>query len=164
MRARRSGIVADFSSIGVWRGTPAVGIYEASKWAVSGITETLRFELAEFNIKVCSIAPGYFRSDFPASGHKSLPQHVIADFDGKAVRGNPGEGGKTNQNQPGDRAKGAKVIIDVLTGANGKDVPVRIPLGADANRIIKGKCEETIALLDEWKEIASSTDVDISAK
>ncbi|EXJ64594.1 3-oxoacyl-[acyl-carrier protein] reductase [Cladophialophora yegresii CBS 114405] len=29
-RARRSGVIANFSSIGAWRGTPAVGIYAAS--------------------------------------------------------------------------------------------------------------------------------------
>lgn len=161
MRARRSGVIANFSSIGAWRGTPAVGIYEASKWAVSGITETLRLELAEFNIKVCSIEPGYFRSDFLASGHKNLHEHVIADYDGTAVRKTEERVERTNQNQPGDPAKGAKVIVDVLTGVTGKgrkDIPVRIALGADANRIIKGKCEETIALLDGWKEITSSTD------
>ncbi|KIW18482.1 hypothetical protein PV08_02770 [Exophiala spinifera] len=166
MRARRSGVIANFSSIGAWRGTPAVGVYEASKWAVSGITETLRLELAEFNIRVCSIEPGYFRSDLLASGHKNLHQRVIADYDGTAVRRTEERVERTNQNQPGDPAKGAKVIVDVLTGVAGKgdDIPVRIALGADANRIIKGKCEETIALLDAWVAITSTTDFDEPAK
>lgn len=37
---------------------------------------------------------------------------------------------------------------------------MRIALGADAYMIIKGKCEDTIKLLDEWKDVTSSTDVD----
>ncbi|KIW90300.1 uncharacterized protein Z519_08944 [Cladophialophora bantiana CBS 173.52] len=160
MRAKRSGVIANFSSIGAWRGTPAVGIYEASKWAVSGITETLYLELAEFNIKVCSIEPGYFRSNFLSSGHKSLHVKHISDYDGTAVRRTEERVERTNQNQPGDPAKGAKVIVDVLTGATGKEIPLRLALGADAYRIIRGKCEETIKGLDEWKEITSSTDVD----
>ncbi|KIX97109.1 uncharacterized protein Z520_07223 [Fonsecaea multimorphosa CBS 102226] len=160
MRARRSGVIANFSSIGAWRGTPAVGIYEASKWAVSGITETLHLELAEFNIKVCSIEPGYFRSNFLSSGHKILHVNHISDYDGTAVRKTEERVERTNQNQPGDPTKGAKVIVDVLTGATGKEIPMRLALGGDAYRIIRGKCEETIKGLDEWREITSSTDID----
>ncbi|OQV09753.1 hypothetical protein CLAIMM_13842 [Cladophialophora immunda] len=160
MRAKRSGVIANFSSIGAWRGTPAVGIYEASKWAVSGITETLQLELADFNIKVCSIEPGYFRSNFLSSGHKILHVNHISDYDSTAVRRTEERVEHTNQNQPGDPAKGAKVIVDTLTGATGKEIPLRLALGADAYRIIRGKCEETIKGLDEWKEITSSTDID----
>lgn len=160
MRARRSGVIANFSSIGAWRGTPAVGLYEASKWAVSGITETLHLELAEFNIKVCSIEPGYFRSNFLSADHKIVRKHTISDYDGTVVRRTEERVEKTNLNQPGDPAKGAKVIVDVLSGATGKEIPLRLALGADANKIIKGKCEDTIKLLDEWKEVTSSTDVD----
>ncbi|KAH0841195.1 putative oxidoreductase [Fonsecaea pedrosoi] len=160
MRAKRSGVIANFSSIGAWRGTPAVGIYEASKWAVSGVTETLHLELAEFNIKVCSIEPGYFRSNFLSSGHKILHVNHIPDYDTTAVRRTEERVERTNQNQPGDPAKGAKVIVDVLTGASGKEIPLRLALGADAYRIIRGKCEETIKGLDEWREVSSSTDID----
>ncbi|ETI28541.1 hypothetical protein G647_00991 [Cladophialophora carrionii CBS 160.54] len=160
MRARRSGVIANFSSIGAWRGTPAVGIYEASKWAVSGVSETLRLELAEFNIKVCSIEPGYFRSNFLSKEHKILHEHIIADYDGTVVRRTEERVERTNQNQRGDPAKGAKVIVDVLTGVTGKEVPVRLALGPDAYRIIKDKCEETIRILDEWVHIGSSTDVE----
>jgi NAD(P)-dependent dehydrogenase (short-subunit alcohol dehydrogenase family) len=160
MRAKRSGVIANFSSIGAWRGTPAVGIYEASKWAVSGITETLRLELAEFDIKVCSIEPGYFRSNFLSKEHKILHENVISDYDGTAVRRTEERVERTNQSQRGDPAKGAKVIVDVLTGVTGKEIPIRLALGPDAYKIIREKCEETIKILDEWVEIGSTTDVE----
>ena len=70
---------------------------------------------------------------------------------------------KTDNNQPGDVVKGARVIVDVMTKsgrAEGKDIPLRLVLGADVNEVVRGKCASTIELLDEWKDIATSTDHD----
>lgn len=153
-------MIANFSSIGGWRGSAGVGMYCASKWAVSGISETLSHELAEFNIKVCSVEPGYFRSSFLNPGNKLVKQNEIADYEGTAVRRGEEALVAANNNQVGDPKKGVKVIIDVLTGATGRDIPIRLALGSDAYGVIRGKCEETIKLLDEWKDITTPTDVD----
>lgn len=58
MRKARSGVIANFSSVGAWRGVSGVGLYCASKWCVSGLSETMTQELAEFGIKVVCIEPG----------------------------------------------------------------------------------------------------------
>lgn len=161
MRAQRSGVIANFSSIGAWGGSAGVGLYCASKWAVSGLSEALSAEVAEFNIKVCCIEPGYFRSSFLNPGNKLSrnTENAITDYEGSAVR--QGEEFLVNMDnkQPGDPKKGVKVVIDVLTGATGRDIPVRLALGSDAYVVIKGKCEETVKLLDEWKDITTPTDV-----
>ena len=65
-----------------------------------------------------------------------------------------------NGKQPGDIKKGAKVIVDVLTEANGKEVPTRLVIGQDSWNRIREKCESTLKLLDEQKEISFSTDLD----
>jgi hypothetical protein len=68
------------------------------------------------------------------------------------------------EGMPGDVSKGAEIIVDVLTGtgvAEGKVMPLRLPLGTDAYAIIKEKCESSIALLEEWKEVMCSTDYEI---
>jgi hypothetical protein len=68
---------------------------------------------------------------------------------------------KTDDNQPGDVKKGTKVIVDILTGTGvgeGREVPVRIVLGSDADVYIRSKCEETLELLNEWKDVTVSTD------
>ena len=57
MRAKRSGVVANVPSAAAWSGYAGAGLYCASKWAASGISETLYYELAEFNIQVCTVEP-----------------------------------------------------------------------------------------------------------
>ncbi|KIW23886.1 uncharacterized protein PV07_12049 [Cladophialophora immunda] len=160
MRAQRSGVVANFSSVGAWRGVAGVGLYCASKWAVSGISETLYFELADFNIKVCTVEPGYFRSNFLNAGNKLKRENEIADYEGTAVRKGEQLMDEYDNKQPGDIKKGVKVLIDVLTGETGRDIPMRLVLGPDAYGTIRAKCEETIKGLDEWKELTCSTDLD----
>lgn len=160
MRAQRSGVVANFSSVGAWRGVAGVGLYCASKWAVSGLSETLYHELADFNIKVCTIEPGYFRSNFLNPGNKVRRQNVISDYEGTAVRKGEQLMEDYDNKQPGDIKKGVKVIVDVLTGDSGKEIPIRLVIGADAYGMIKAKCEETIQVLEEWKDITCSTDLD----
>ncbi|KIX03272.1 uncharacterized protein Z518_06824 [Rhinocladiella mackenziei CBS 650.93] len=160
MRAQRSGVVANISSIGAWRGYAGVGLYCASKWAVSGLSETMHYELADFNIKVCTIEPGYFRSNFLNPGNKIHKKNVIPDYDGTAVRKGEELMNAYDNKQPGDVKKGVKVMLDVLTGASGKEIPIKLALGTDAYRMIKAKCEETIQRLDEWKELTCSTDLD----
>ncbi|KIW93910.1 uncharacterized protein Z519_05225 [Cladophialophora bantiana CBS 173.52] len=160
MRAQRSGVVANFSSVGAWRGVAGVGLYCASKWAVSGLSETLYFELADFNIKVCTIEPGYFRSNFLNAGNKLKRENVIADYEGTAVRRGEQLMDEYDNKQRGDIKKGVKVIIDVLTGDSGREIPMRLVLGPDAYATIKTKCEETIKGLEEWKDLTCSTDLD----
>lgn len=58
--------------------------------------------------------------------------------------------------QPGDPEKGVSVILDVVRGA---EMPFRLPLGTDAYQGITKKCEETLALLKQHKDIICSTDI-----
>lgn len=39
-----------------------------------------------------------------------------------------------------------------------KEIPLRLVLGTDAYGAIKGKCETTLDLLEEWKDVIFSTD------
>lgn len=160
LRAQRSGVIANFSSIGAWRGYAGVGLYCASKWAVSGLSETLTYELAEFGIKVCCVEPGYFRSKFLNPGNKLPKKNIIADYEGSAVRKGEQLMEDFDNKQRGDIKKGVKVLIDVLTGDSGREIPMRLPIGPDAYESIKGKCEETIQGLEDWKDIMCSTDLD----
>lgn len=163
MRAARSGVIANLSSIGAWHGVAGVGLYCSSKFTVSGLSETLHYELSDFNIKVCTVEPGYFRSNFlnPANALTGSKENHIADYDGDtAVRRNMQLMEEVNNNQPGDIKKGAKVMVDVLTEATGRPVPIRLYLGSDAYKTIGDKCRETLALLEEWKDICTKTDIE----
>ena len=160
MRKARSGVIANISSVGAWNRYAGIGLYCASKWCVSGLSESMSEELKEFGIKVCTVEPGYFRSNFLGGDAKKVSSNLIEDYNGSAVRKGIELMDAVNGKQPGDIKKGAKVMIDVLTEATGKSVPMRLVLGQDASEAIRKKCNETIAILDEWKEISYSTNLD----
>jgi len=58
MRARGSGAIINISSLSGLFGTPFCGLYSASKFAVEGMTEALRFETRRLGIRVVLIEPG----------------------------------------------------------------------------------------------------------
>ncbi len=64
MRAQRDGYIVNISSMGgkIWE--PLGSWYHASKFAVEGISDSLRVEVAEFGVKVVIIEPGTIRSEW----------------------------------------------------------------------------------------------------
>lgn len=116
-------------------------------------------ELAPLGIKVTVIEPGYFRTGFLNPDAKVVAEKQIEAYDGtlgplrKRLE-------QTDNRQPGDVAKGAKVIVDVLTQtgvAEGREIPVRVVLGADAPPVVRGKLERTEKLLREWEGVTTRT-------
>lgn len=158
MRKQRSGAIALFGSVGSWHGGPAAGMYCATKWAVSGLAESLRAELAAFGISVCAIEPGYFRTGFLNPGARVQTQQRIKDYDESVVGEMRAMLEKVNDNQPGDLGKGAKVIVDVFSLTTVKEVPLRLVLGSDARQAIEAKCDSTLAYLKENQASIDGTD------
>jgi short-subunit dehydrogenase len=64
MREQGEGTIINISSFLGKIGLPLFTIYNASKYAVEGITDSLRYELKPFNIRVHSIMPGFFDTNF----------------------------------------------------------------------------------------------------
>lgn len=64
MRARRSGVIVNISSIGGLIGMPGSPLYISTKHALEGLTESQRFELAPFGIRMKLVEPGGIRTDF----------------------------------------------------------------------------------------------------
>ena len=63
MRKNGGGLVINITSIAAYIGLPFRGIYCASKSALEIVTESLRMEVKDFNIKIVNIAPGDFKTD-----------------------------------------------------------------------------------------------------
>ena len=66
MRRQRCGHIVNISSLGGAFGMPFSGIYSASKFAVEGLSESLRLETRRFGVHVVLIEPGDTRSQLPA--------------------------------------------------------------------------------------------------
>ncbi|MBN2007435.1 MAG: SDR family oxidoreductase [Anaerolineae bacterium] len=67
MRQQHSGLIINVSSIGGLMGMPYQGVYSASKFALEGLTETLRLEVKPFGVQVVLLEPGDVRTSFTAN-------------------------------------------------------------------------------------------------
>jgi short-subunit dehydrogenase len=63
-RQRRAGVLINVSSIGGIMTVPAYAVYNATKFAVEGLSEGLWYELGTFGVKVKVIEPGAIKTDF----------------------------------------------------------------------------------------------------
>jgi len=153
MRLRRTGHIVNLSSIGGLVGLPGWGIYNATKFAVEGISEALSLELAPLGIGVTVVEPGPFRTDF-LGGSLSMVETPIPDYTetvGK-TRDYPKQ---FNGVQAGDPEKGAKAIIDAVTSEN---PPLHLLLGAIAYQRANAKLDALHTEFEKWKDVTLATD------
>ena len=64
MRKQRSGTIVNVSSIGGIIGVPLNSAYVGSKFALEGFSESMKYELEGFGIKVILIEPGAVKTNF----------------------------------------------------------------------------------------------------
>jgi len=62
MRPRRKGKIINISSLAGLSASPCFSAYNASKFALEGFSESLRYELKFFGIQVILIEPGLYRT------------------------------------------------------------------------------------------------------
>lgn len=153
MRAQRSGHIINIASIGGLVSFPTVGFYNASKYAVDGLSEALAKETAPLGIKITIVAPSGFRTDWAGRSAKNS-QKIIADYETTAhankntIRGYSG-------NQPGDPVRAAKAIIKAVESPN---PPLRLLLGKMALKGARAKLEQLKKDYDNWEETTVGAD------
>lgn len=64
MRKERFGTVVNISSIGGQIALPWFTLYSSTKFAICGLTDGLRMELARDGIRAMLVCPGYVKTDF----------------------------------------------------------------------------------------------------
>jgi NAD(P)-dependent dehydrogenase (short-subunit alcohol dehydrogenase family) len=153
MRAQKSGHIINIASIGGLRSFPAVGFYNATKYAVDGLSEALAKETAHLGIKVTIIAPSGFRTDWAGRSAEDSPIK-IDDYNDTAGQNKASIRGYSG-NQPGDPVKAALAIIKVVESSN---PPLRLLLGEAALKGARAKLEELKNDFDAWEETTLGAD------
>ncbi|MFH7595501.1 oxidoreductase [Streptomyces racemochromogenes] len=156
MRERGSGAIVQMSSMGGRLSFPGVGAYSATKFALEGLTEALRGEVAPFGIRTLIVEPGAFRTGF--AGGSALQQSAdvlpaYADTVGAVRSGLPDSDGK----QPGDPVKAAAAILAAL---DAKETPLRLALGNDALDAILAHADAAREEALAWESVSRGTDFD----
>ncbi len=154
MRKQRSGHIFNIASAAGYCAGPVA--YHTSKYAVTGFSTCLAFEVEPFGIKVTNVAPGLFRTSFYDKGAMRTEEDIhILDYD--AVRWQD-EFVKNNvNNQPGDPIKLSKLIYEV---SNATNPPLHLPIGVDAVASVEGLIKKLTEDISIWKDKASNTNYD----
>ena len=132
MRTRQNGVIVNVSSIAGRVGAPLNGLYAASKWALEALSESLKFELGHFGVRVHLIEPGGVETPFgenrrlvgAAAGEESPYTEMLHDWEKGAEK--LAEGGGS---QPSD-------VADAIIEAIEIGDKFRYPVGPDANMVV----------------------------
>jgi NAD(P)-dependent dehydrogenase (short-subunit alcohol dehydrogenase family) len=145
--------VVNVSSIGGLRAFPAVGYYNATKFAVVGLSEALAQEVAPLGIRVTIVEPSGFRTDWAGRSADEATVH-IPDYDqtaGKNRRTIRAASGR----QPGDPVRAAAAIIAAVEAP---EPPLHLLLGRAALNGARKKLDELRRDFDAWEATTVGAD------
>lgn len=153
MRQRRSGTIVNISSIAANVRPAGSGYYAASKAALEGISGGLAKEVSPLGIRVITVEPGAFRTDFAG---RSLTQSAeaigdYADTSGKRRK----EHDRAHGTQPGDPAKAARALMAAVAEA---EAPQFLLLGTDARNAVTSILTKQLDQIEQWAKLTGSTD------
>ena len=147
MREQQGGHIIQVSSFLGLVTLPVLGLYNASKYAVNGLSETLATEVKSFGIKVSLIEPNGFSTDWSgASAFQTEANEIYAPIKKAFADGaTPDTWGK-----PEATAGAVLALID------SKNPPLHFLLGKVAYPGVKKVYEERLAEFEEWKEVSAN--------
>lgn len=152
MRKQRSGRILQISSVGGRVGGPGLTMYQAAKFGLGGFTEALSKEVLPLGIRVTSVEPGGFRTDWGGASMTFAPQvegyEKTVDWMKDFLRAG-------SYVPMGDPARAAKVMIDL---ADHPEPPVHLVLGSEAIGLVKQADAARKAELEKWLPVSISTD------
>ena len=137
MRQRRAGCIVNISSLAGLRSAPALGYYNATKFAVEGLSNALLQEVEPLGLHVIVVEPSGFRTDWAGRSANESKIH-IADYANtagewrKELRADSGK-------QPGDPVRAVQALIAAVESAK---PPRHLLLGNDAYEGAMSKLEE----------------------
>ncbi|WP_261509962.1 oxidoreductase [Chryseobacterium paludis] len=154
MRKQRSGHILQISSVGGRVGNAGLSIYQASKFGLAGFSESLSKEVLPLGIKVTSVEPGGFRTDW-AGASMSFAKDIEGYED---TVGSIKEYLTSGKFLPmGDPAKAAKVMVDLVDHPT---PPLHLVLGSEAAAILQNADQHRKEEFEKWREVSVSTDHD----
>ncbi len=153
MRARGNGHIINISSVGGLVGNPSSGYYNATKFAVEGLSEALAKEVAPLGIRVTAIEPGPFRTDWSGRSlrqpREAMPAYAATAGSRRAeITSRYGK-------QPGDPVRAAEAIIKIVES---RSPPLNLSLGKDGLNRVRAKLNQLMTSIDDWEAVTLGAD------
>ncbi|MDF2813730.1 MAG: short-chain dehydrogenase/reductase [Microvirga sp.] len=152
-RERRRGFIVNVTSMGGMITMPGIAYYCGSKFALQGISEVMRAEMAPFGVHVTALCPGSFRTDW-AGRSMVRTERSIADYDAlfdPIRQARQARSGK----QLGDPDKLAAAVLRLVESDT---PPPQLLLGSDALGLVSDRIERLRQEIEAWKPVTVSTD------
>jgi NAD(P)-dependent dehydrogenase (short-subunit alcohol dehydrogenase family) len=147
LRAQGSGHVLQVSSIGGISAFPNIGIYNASKWALEALSQSLAAEVADFGVKVTIIEPGAYSTDWGGASAK----HAAPDPAYDTFREQAAEQRRARAGNPGDPVATREAVLRVV---DAEDPPLRVFFGDGPLAIATRDYESRLATWREWEPVS----------
>jgi len=157
MRAQRSGQVITITSSAGLVGSEFAGAYAASKFALEGWMESLRYDVEPYGITTTIVEPGFFRTELLVEGASSIWPELTVDDYAERTAATIAFWKSMNGQQGGDPAKLAAALVTI---AGLEQPPLRWLAGADAVATAEQKANELLTQADAHRELSSSLDFD----
>jgi NAD(P)-dependent dehydrogenase (short-subunit alcohol dehydrogenase family) len=157
MRQQRSGQVITITSTAGLIGQEFCAAYAASKFALEGWMESLRFDLSPYGISTMSVEPGFFRTELLVEGASTIwPELQIEDYADRTA--STVEAWKSmNGQQGGDPKKLAQALV-TLSGSG--TLPLRFVAGPDAMAGVEQNIAAFLGQIDANRELSASLSYD----
>lgn len=152
-RKRRCGFIVNVTSMGGMITMPGIAYYCGSKFALQGISEVMRAEMAPFGVYVTALCPGSFRTDWAGRSMVRSPR-AIADYDAQFDPIRAARKEKSGR-QAGDPARLAKAVLALI---DADAPPSQLLLGSDALRLVRERFRQMEREVEEWENLTLSTD------
>ena len=147
MRAQKSGHILSVSSLLGIAALPNLGLYNASKWALEGLMDSVAQEVGAMGIKVTLIEPGPYLTDFsdassmrfsqPIEAYEQVRRQVMAHFTPESF---------------GDPHATAQAVLKVV---DADAPPLRIFLGAGNIQVARQAYAERLATWEQWADVSA---------
>jgi NAD(P)-dependent dehydrogenase (short-subunit alcohol dehydrogenase family) len=153
MREQGAGHIVNITSVGGLVGNPGSGYYAATKFALEGLGEALARETAELGIKVTTVEPGPFRTDWAGRSLKQTSKtlEAYASIAGRRRADVAANSGR----QPGDPVRAALAIIAAVEA---ESPPSNLVLGRQGLGVVRKKLGRLINDLDTWEATTVGAD------
>jgi short-subunit dehydrogenase len=131
MRNQKSGTIVQIASVGGRVAFPLYSIYHGTKWAVEGFTESLQYEVAQFNIKLKLIEPGAIKTEFYGRSRTFMKPDYTTDYNEFVKKC------EAVSMDAGDKGASPEAVAKVIfKAANDSSTKMRYPIAYPANLLL----------------------------
>ncbi|WP_329439962.1 SDR family NAD(P)-dependent oxidoreductase [Streptomyces canus] len=146
LRSQRGGHILQVSSIGGLAAFPSLGLYNASKWALEGMSEALAQEVGPLGVRVTIVEPGPYGTDW--SGSSAVHAEPLAAYGPIREARRAGAGARA----PQDPRATAEVILELV---DTDEPPLRLFLGTYPYPVVEAAYRGRLDTWNAWRPLAA---------